>query len=67
VPRIIERSSARELGLPEKMTVRFVRVRYRCGEIEVLVTSLLDEKKYLALVFKELYNLSKVLKVFLML
>jgi IS4 transposase len=45
------------LGLPEKITVRFVRVRYRCGEIEVLVTSLLDEKKYSALMFKELYNL----------
>jgi hypothetical protein len=49
------------------MTVRFVRVRLSTGEIEVLVTSLLDEKKYLALMFKELYNLSKVLKVFLVL
>ena len=51
------KKKCQELGLPEKMTVRFVKVRYRDGEIEVLVTSLLDEKKYLALVFKELYNL----------
>ncbi len=46
-----------ELGLPEKIIESFVRVRLSTGEIEVLVTSLLDEKKYLALVFKELYNL----------
>jgi len=46
-----------KLGLPEKMTVRFVRVRLSTGEIEVLVTSLLDEKKYTAQMFKELYNL----------
>ncbi len=46
-----------KLGLPEKITVRFVRVRLSTGEIEVLVTSLLDEKKYTAQMFKELYNL----------
>jgi hypothetical protein len=67
VPRIISLRSLLRLGLPEKIIESFVRVRYRCGEIEVLVTSLLDEKKYLALMFKELYNLSKVLKVFLVL
>ena len=44
-----------ELGLPEKITVRFVRVRLSTGEIEVLVTSLLNEKKYTAQM--ELYNL----------
>jgi hypothetical protein len=44
------------LGLPEKIIESFVRVRLSTGEIEVLVTSLLDEKKYLALMFKELYK-----------
>ena len=51
------KKKCQELGLPEKMTVRFVRVRLSTGEIEVLVTSLLDEKKYTAQMFKELYNL----------
>jgi len=39
-----------KLGLPEKITVRFVRVRLSTGEIEVLVTSLLDEKRYTSFV-----------------
>jgi IS4 transposase len=45
------------LGLPEEITVRFVRVRLSTDEIEVLVTSLLDEEKYTAQMFKELYHL----------
>jgi len=45
------------LGLPESITVLFVRVRLSTGEIEVLVTSLLDEKQYTTQMFKELYNL----------
>lgn len=36
-------------------TVRFVRVLLDTGEYEVLVTSLLDEKKYPTGLFKELY------------
>jgi hypothetical protein len=41
------------LGLPEKITVRFVRVRLSTKEVEVLVTSLLDEKKYTTQMFFE--------------
>ena len=51
------KKKCQKLGLPEKITVRFVRVRLSTGEIEVLVTSLLDEKRYTAQMFKELYNL----------
>jgi len=40
------KKKCKKLGLPEKIKVRFVRVRYRDDEIEVLVTSLLDEEKY---------------------
>jgi hypothetical protein len=39
------------------INVRFVRVRLSTGEFEVLVTSLLDEAKYPAAGFLELYGL----------
>lgn len=45
----------RKLGLPEIMTVRFVRVLLDTGEYEVLVTSLIDEAQYPTIDFKELY------------
>jgi IS4 transposase len=45
------------MGLPETITVRFVRVMLSTGEIEVLVTSLLDSDKYTAQMLKELYHL----------
>jgi len=51
------KKKCKALGLPEKITVRFVRVVLSTGEIEVLVTSLLDENQYTAQMFKELYNL----------
>jgi hypothetical protein len=51
------KKKCKALDLPEKITVRFVRCRLSTGEIEVLVTSLLDEKQYTAQMFKELYNL----------
>lgn len=41
--------------LPRVLTVRFVRVVLDNGEIEVLVTSLLDQKQYPVSDFKELY------------
>lgn len=44
-------------NLPVKIKVRFVSVRLDTGELEVLVTSLLDEKKYPTPGFKELYHL----------
>jgi len=43
------------LNLPDSITVRIVKVILDNGEIEVLVTSLLDEKKYPVEDFKELY------------
>mgnify|MGYP006284592717 CR=1 FL=1 len=46
----------RQLGLPETLTVRFVRVRLSTGEWEVLVTSLLDEACYPTEEFQELYD-----------
>jgi hypothetical protein len=42
-------------GLPPLVSVRFVRVRLKTGEYEVLVTSLLDQKQYPLTIFKELY------------
>ena len=45
------------LGLPASIRVRFVRVLLDTGEFEVLVTSLLDEAKYPAEGFLELYGL----------
>lgn len=45
----------KKLGLPMKLTVRFVRVQLDTGEFEVLVTTLLDETKYPTQEFKTLY------------
>lgn len=44
-------------GLPLSIKVRFVSVRLSTGDLEVLVTSFLDEKLYPATGFKELYYL----------
>ena len=44
-------------GLAEQIKVRFVSVRLDTGELEVLVTSLLDEEKYSTEGFKELYHM----------
>ena len=41
-----ERSLLQGLGLPLTLTVRFVSVRLRTGELEVLVPSLLEEAAY---------------------
>src|SRR5207247_10478569 len=41
-----QRAQLRGLGLPLKLTVRFVSVRLPSGELEVLATSLLDEQRY---------------------
>ncbi len=42
--------------LKESITVRFVRVVLKTGEIEVLATTLLDEEKYPNEIFADLYN-----------
>jgi hypothetical protein len=49
-------AAARTSGLPAQMQVRFVTVRLCTGELEVLATSLLDEERYLASCFLELYG-----------
>lgn len=43
-------------SLPDELTLRFVRIELANGEIEVLVTSLLDEERYPNTIFKELYH-----------
>ncbi len=46
----------KELGLPTELTVRFVSLRLPSGELEVLVTSLLDEEVYPTQEFLEVYS-----------
>lgn len=55
VPCKKQRAEMKKRGLPMKLTVRFVRVLLDTGEYEVLVTSLLDGKKYPTEEFKTLY------------
>ena len=45
-----------QLGLPQTLTVRFVRLRLSTGEWEVLVTSLCDEAAYPTAAFLDLYH-----------
>lgn len=45
----------KDMGLPKQLRLRFVTVRLETGELEVLVTSLLDKNKYPTELFKELY------------
>ncbi len=52
----LSKKKLKELGLPQKLTVRFIRVILSTGEVEVLVTSLLDES-ITPDIFKELYYL----------
>jgi len=51
-----QRPGLREAGLPQQMTVRFVSVRLPDGKLEVLVTSLLDQKKYPTGEFMKVYH-----------
>lgn len=44
-----------EQGLPESINVRFIQVILPNGEVEVLVTSILDQKKLKTEDFKDLY------------
>lgn len=46
-----------QLGLPEKITVRLVRLTLASGEVEVLITSLLDAELYPTAEFGEVYFL----------
>jgi len=51
-----QKAECRRLGLPLKMKVRFVSVRLPTGELEVLVTSLLDETLYPTAEFLSVYH-----------
>src|SRR5882724_11304815 len=51
-----QKAECRRLGLPLKMKVRFVSVRLPTGELEVLVTSLLDETLYPTAEFLTVYH-----------
>ena len=52
-----KRRQTEEANLPSSLRVRFVRVELENGEIEVLVTSLIDEKLYDLSALRELYRL----------
>lgn len=52
-----QRQRIRNLGLSETITVRLVRLILDTGEIEILITSLLDEALFPTAQFKPLYQL----------
>ena len=52
-----KKKKIRDLNLPDKIVVRFVSVRLSTKELEVLVTSLVEEKLYPTEMFKEIYHL----------
>jgi hypothetical protein len=45
-----------QAGLPMEISLRFIQVILDTGEIEVLVTTVLDKKRLLTPLFKELYH-----------
>lgn len=51
-----QRAELQRLGLPRVLIVRFVSVRLPTGELEVLVTSLLDETRYPTAEFLVVYH-----------
>ena len=51
-----QKAECRRLGLPLKMSVRFVSVRLPTGELEVLATSLLEEAYYPTEEFLTVYH-----------
>jgi hypothetical protein len=51
-----QRAELQRLGLPQTLTVRFVSVRLPTGELEVWVTSLLDETRYPTAEFLVVYH-----------
>lgn len=56
-PHHAKQKKIRALNLPLVLTVRFMSVRLNTGELEVLVTSLLDETQYPTEDFFDIYNL----------
>ena len=53
---ILEEFMGYGIKLPEKIRLRFVRVELETGEIEVLMTNLVDQARYPAEEFKALYH-----------
>ena len=51
-----QKAELRRLGLPLELTVRFISLRLNTGELEVLVTSLVDEQKYPTEDFLQVYG-----------
>jgi hypothetical protein len=51
-----QRAELDQLGLPSELIARFVSVRLPTGELEVLVTSLLEERLYPTQEFLEVYH-----------
>lgn len=51
-----QRAELTKAGLPSELIVRFVSVRLPTGELEVLVTSLMDEQRYPTGEFLEVYH-----------
>ena len=51
-----QKAECRQLGLPLKIKVRFVSLRLPSGELEVLATSLLDERRYPTREFLTVYH-----------
>lgn len=51
-----QREIIKEEGLPEEVTIRVVKVFLANGEVELLLTSLIDRKTYNKEDFKEVYN-----------
>jgi len=56
-PHASQRAEMRRRGLPEQITVRLVRLVLPNGEVEILVTDLLDEATYPTAEFGPLYHL----------
>jgi hypothetical protein len=51
-----QKAEVRRLGLPLELTIRFLSLRLSTGELEVLATSLLDEKSYPTQEFQQVYG-----------
>ena len=51
-----QKAELRRLGLPLVLTIRFLSLRLSTGELEVLATSLLDEKSYPTQEFQQVYG-----------
>jgi hypothetical protein len=56
-PNSKPKAQCRKEGLPLEMEVRLITVRLRTGELEVLATSLLDEKAFPTAEFSGLYHI----------